>query len=235
MKITTIKTKIFKPNQHLSPFIFSNIKSFKESDILVITSKIVALSEGRVIYYWNKKIKEEIIKKESTYAVKTKHTWLTIKDNQVMAGAGIDESNANGALILLPKDSFKSAQKIRNLVIQKFKLKNFGVIITDSRLMPLRSGVVGVSLGYAGFKGLRDYRGKKDMFDRKLVMTQTDVADALATASVLCMGEGSECQPLSVITNAPVSFINKINKKELLIDIKDDIYTPLFTNFLKDN
>ena len=94
--------------------------------------------------------------------------------------------------------------------------------------MPLRAGVVGVALGYAGFKGLRDYRGKKDISGRKLKFTQTDVADSLATAAVLAMGEGSERQPLAVITNAPVVFTDRVNKKELLIPLKDDMYAPLF-------
>jgi coenzyme F420-0:L-glutamate ligase/coenzyme F420-1:gamma-L-glutamate ligase len=94
--------------------------------------------------------------------------------------------------------------------------------------MPLRAGVVGVALGYAGFKGLRDYRGKKDVFGRKLKITQTDVADSLATAAILAMGEGNERQPLAIVTHAPVEFTDRVNRKELLIPFKDDMYRPLF-------
>ncbi len=234
MHIQTIKTDIFNLSQDLVLFISKNIKTLKEGDIVVITSKIVALSEGRVVKEWNEKMKENVIKQESEYALKTKYVWLTIKDGTVMANAGIDESNAKDqVLILLPKDSFKSASQIRTILKKKYKIKNLGVIITDSRLMPLRAGVVGVALGYAGFKGLRDYRGKFDMFKRKLKMTQTDVADSLATSAVLCMGEGNECQPLAVIHDAPVVFTDKISKKELLIDPKEDLYAPLFQRFGK--
>ena len=66
---------------------------------MVVTSKIVALSEGRTTTYKNEKERAELIKKESSFALKTKYTWLTIKDGMVMASAGIDESNADGKVI----------------------------------------------------------------------------------------------------------------------------------------
>jgi F420-0:gamma-glutamyl ligase len=97
----------------------------------------------------------------------------------------------------------------------------------------LRAGVVGVALGYAGFHGVRNYIGKKDIFGRVLKMSKTDVADSLATAAVFCMGEGKEQQPLALIINAPVVFTNKINKRELLIDPREDIYQPLFEKIKK--
>jgi F420-0:gamma-glutamyl ligase len=176
----------------------------------------------------NEKQKTKLIKQESDFAIKTKLVWLTIKDGMVMSSAGIDESNAKGKLILLPKDSFQSADLIRNKLKKIFKLRKFGVLITDSRIFPLRAGVVGVALGYAGFKGIRDYRGGNDIFGRVLKMSQTDVADSLATAAVLCMGEGREQQPLALIDNAPVVFAEKINKNELKINPKEDLYLPLF-------
>jgi coenzyme F420-0:L-glutamate ligase len=234
MQIQSIKTKVFNEGEDLTSFILKYIKKLPEKSVLVITSKIVALSEGRVVLYKNEKQKGELIKQESSFALKTKLTWLTIKDGMVMASAGIDESNAKGKLILLPKDSFKSADKIRKELKKKFKVKHLGVLITDSRIFPLRAGIVGVSLGYAGFKGVRNYIGKKDIFKRVLKMSRTDIADSLATSAVLCMGEGNEQQPLALITNAPVEFIEKVNKKELLIDPKEDLYLPLFESILQE-
>jgi len=228
MQIKTIKTRIFRENENLLRFIFQYVKKLPEKSILVVTSKIVALSENRVISFKSQKEKIKLIKRESDLAVKTKHAWLTLKDGMIMASAGIDESNANGKLILFPRDSFASAQKLRHTLTKHFKIKNLGIIITDSRLLPLRAGIVGVSVGYAGFRGIRNYIGKKDIFGRILKMSRTDVADSLATSAVLCMGEGNEQQPLVLITNAPVEFIKKINKKELFIDPKEDIYKPFF-------
>lgn len=229
MQITPIKTRIFHENEDLIKFILQRVKKIRENSVLVVTSKIVALSEGRTVKYKSQKQKIGIIKQESEFALKTKYTWLTIKDGMVMANAGIDESNALGKLILLPKDSFKSADLVRKKLKKIFKIKNLGVLITDSRLFPLRAGIVGVALGYAGFEGIKNYIGRKDIFGRVLKMSKTDVADSLATAAVLSMGEGKEQQPLALITNAPIIFTNKkVNRKELIIDLEKDIYAPLF-------
>ena len=145
-----------------------------------------------------------------------------------MAAAGIDESNAQGKLVLLPKDSFVAAAKLHKVLLKKYKIKNLGILITDSRVLPLRAGVVGVALGYAGFKGIKDYRGQADIFGRVLKMTKVDIADSLATAAVLLMGEGNEQKPLAIIEDMPVEFLNKVNRKELIISLEDDLYAPLF-------
>lgn len=233
MKIKAIKTKIFKEGDDIIKFVISEIPKVKNGDIVVISSKIVALSEGRTAIYTDEKSLEKIIKSESQFAIKTKLVWLTIKDNMVLAGAGIDKSNANGKIILLPKDSYESAIKIRKSLLKYFKIKKLGVIISDSRTLPFRAGVVGVAVGYAGFKGLRSYIGKKDLFGRKLEYSRTDVVDSLTTAAVLIMGEGDERQPLALIQDAPVIFTNTINKKELYIDPKEDMYLPLFEKIKK--
>lgn len=234
MQIQTIKTSVFYENADLFQFIKKNIKTLPEKSVVAITSKIVALSEGRVVEYKSNVQKIKIIKSESDFALKTKYVWLTIKDGMVMANAGLDESNAKRGAVLLPRDSFNSAELIRNYLKKEFNVKQVGVLITDSRIFPLRSGIVGVALGYAGFEGVRNYVGKKDMFGKILKMSRTDIADSLATSAVLCMGEGSEQQPLAVITNAPIKFIEKINRGELQIDVKDDLYMPLFKKIKND-
>lgn len=233
MEIKAIKTRVFKENEDLIKFILKYVKKLPEKSVLVVTSKIVSLAEGRVVSACSEKEKEELIKKESQFALKTELTWLTIKDRMVMSSAGIDESNADGKVILLPKDVFRSAEYIRKELKKRFKVKKLGVLITDSRIFPLRAGIVGVALGYAGFKGIRDYRKTKDIFGRLLKMSRTDVADSLATAAVMCMGEGKEQQPIALVKNAPVEFIEKINKKELIMDPKEDLYLPFFRSILK--
>ena len=233
MIIQPIKTRIFKKGENLLDFIIFSTPKILDGDILIITSKIVALSENRTVSYTDEKSIEKIIRKESQFAMKTKYVWLTIKDNMVLPSAGIDKSNANGKIILLPKNSFESAKKIRKFLLKYFKIKNLGVIITDSRTLPLRAGVVGVAVGYAGFKGVRNYIGSRDLFNRILKFSRTDVADSLATSAVLLMGEGNECQPLAIIKKAPVVFTNKLNTKELYIDPKEDMYQPLFEKIRK--
>lgn len=228
MKVRAIKTRLFIPNEKLLPFLDTYFKKVAEKDVLVITSKIVALAEGRIVEQWNEKIKKEIIRSESEIMIPAKYICLTVKDKMVMASAGIDESNAAGCLILLPKDSWRIAEMVRGYFMKKFKLKKLGVVITDSRNAPFRVGVTGVAIGYSGFKGLKDYRKSLDIFGRPFHFSRVDVADSLATAAVLGMGEGNERRPLAIISGADLEFINKVNRQELRIDITDDMYGPLF-------
>jgi dihydrofolate synthase / folylpolyglutamate synthase len=66
-----------------------------------------------------------------------------------MANAEIDESNGDGKFILLPRDSYESAYTLWEILREKYKLKDLGIIITDSRTIPFRNGTTGVSLGHA--------------------------------------------------------------------------------------
>ena len=179
------------------------------------------------------KTKEKLIRQESELAIPTKYVWLTVKDGTVMASAGIDESNAKGKLILLPRDSFKSARFLRKTLRRKYHVRHLGILVTDSRTVPLRAGVTGVALGYAGFRGVKDYRGTPDIFGRKFKFSRTNVADSLAAAAVLVMGEGREQQPLALIEKTSVEFCDKINRGELRINIQDDMYRPLFAKLPK--
>lgn len=233
MIIQPIKTHIFHEGEDLFAFIANYFKKVPEQSVIVITSKIVALSEKRTAVIKNSQTKKKLIRQESELAIPAKYAWLTIKDGLVMASAGIDESNGNGKLILLPKDSFKTARFLRHKLREKYGVKQLGILITDSRTMPLRAGITGVALGYAGFRGIKDYRGQPDIFGRKFHFSRVDIADSLASAAVLVMGEGKEQQPLAIIKNTPVEFCDKIYRRELQIDIKDDMYRPLLLKLLK--
>ena len=230
MQVKAIKTRIFRENEDLLLFILKYIKTIRENSILVITSKIVALSEGRVLDHKDEKQKIRLIQKESQFSLKDKNNLFAVKDGMIMAFAGIDESNGDGKMILLPKNSFFSAERLRKNLMQKFNLKNLGVLVADSGFMPLRSGALGLAVGYAGFQGVKNYIGAKDIFGRVLKMSKTNVADSLATSAVLCMGEGNEQRPLAIITRAPIVFTEKIKRQELIINSKKDIYAPLFAN-----
>ena len=102
------------------------------------------------------------------------------------------------------------------------------MVITDSRSLPLRLGITGLALGYAGFQGLKDYRGTLDIFYRPFKFSRVNIADSLATAAILCMGEGSERQPLALIKDAPVKFVDQVSADELKVDLKDDRYRALY-------
>ena len=231
MRVSPVKTRIFRESEDLVAFIKQHVSKLKNGSILAVTSKIVALAEGRTA---NIKDLKRVVRQESEWAMKAKYVWLTEKDGLLVANAGVDASNAHGKLVLLPEDSFLSAAELKRSLMERYDISyHFGILITDSRVMPLRAGVTAVALGYAGFRGLRDYRGKKDIFGRTLKFTQTNVADSLATAAALAMGEGRERQPLCVITGAPAEFTDGFDRlttsrNELRIPFKDDMYAPLF-------
>ena len=243
MIITAIKTRAFiPPKDDLFQVLSESITSLKENSIVAITSKVVAIGEGNCIKIEEIE-KDELIKKEADKylpreLVPGALVMYTLKNNILVASAGIDESNGDGYYILWPKDPNKSAKEICLFFFDKFKIQNLGVIITDSRLVPLRQGVVGISIGYFGFKPIKDYRGKKDIFGREFKMETSNIPDSLASAAVLEMGEGSEMQPVAVISDiSNIEFLDKQYQPEdpgdsFDIDPEIDVFSP-FLNSVK--
>lgn len=199
-------------------------------------SLIVAICEGRVIKR-DGTDKKRLIEKEADLILKNpkKSRYgivITIKNNLLIPTAGIDESNGNGYYILWPENPQKTANKIRLHLKRKFRLKNLGVIITDSKTTPLRLGTSGVCIAYSGFSPLNNYIGQKDIFNRSLRVTKANIYDALASSAVLVMGEGNEQTPIAVIEDASFLKFKKGNPtlkeiRSLRIDLKDDLYSPL--------
>lgn len=236
MKTFAIKTHKIRPfRQNLFEILDKYLKTLKERSIVVITSKIVSICQGRVIKI-EKADKKELIKKEAEYflpAEENKYNiTLTIKGNLLVPTAGIDESNGAGYFILWPKNPQKTANEARKYLRRRFSIKKIGVIITDSKTTPLRWGTTGAAIAHSGFAALNNYIGKPDIFGRKLKVTKANVLDALAASAVLVMGEGNEQTPLAVIEDIPFGKFQDRNpsKKELQdfhINMEDDLYGPL--------
>jgi len=237
MIVKAIKTRPLIPPQDdlLSVIRKSFLKyKLKEKSIIVITSKVVSIWKGRCVKIGDIK-KDDLIKKEADFYIDRKKVspdydvMLTIKNNILIPTSGIDESNANGYYILWPKKPFECAKEIYDFIKKEFKLKNFGIIISDSHTTPLRTGIMGIGIAYYGFYPLRDYRNKKDIFARKLKMSQTNIVDSLSAAAVYAMGEGAEQTPIAIIEDiSDIKFTEKNFKKDLLgISVDEDIYSPL--------
>lgn len=238
MKIRTIKTAKIKPfsTNKIETILDKYLLNVEEKSILAVTSKIVSLTEGRIV-----KIKQadrqKLIIEESNYYLSPHgndfHVILSIKDQLLVPKAGIDVSNSDGHFVLWPKDRQASANKIRQYLQKRFKLRHIGVIICDSRVNPLRWGTTGMCIAHSGFRALNDYRDKQDIFGHKnLRLTKANVADGLAAAATLAIGEGDEQTPLAVIED--VSFVRFQDKnptkkelKDLRISLKDDLYAPI--------
>ena len=227
MEITPIKTKLFKQGDDLNKFLFDSLPPLKNGDIICLSSKVAGLAEGRV---FSKKDKFKLVKKESSYIKKTALCYFTVRQGLICANAGIDESNAFDKIILLPKNPYKTADILRRTLIKHYKVKDLGVILTDSFILPLRSGVINIAVAYSGFYGVENLINKKDLCHRPLKMTLVNKADALATAAGFCMGESNNQTPLCLIRGAGVKFTAISRAKEMHYPFKKDFYYP----FLKD-
>ncbi|MCC7357810.1 coenzyme F420-0:L-glutamate ligase [Candidatus Uhrbacteria bacterium] len=206
MQILAVSTKLFHEGDNLLSFLIAFLPQLQEKDIVVVTSKIIALSESRTRENPTLEIKKHIARTESEESVETPWCTLTRKGNDWSANAGIDESNAQGKLILLPKNPKQTTIELQQQLKNHYRIKELGIIMCDTRLVPLRTGTLGIALAWSGIEPLTDYRGTKDLYGRELKMTQANIVHALATSAVLCMGEGAEQKPLALIQQAPVVF-----------------------------
>lgn len=226
MQLTAIKTEVFEEGNDLAAFIERFIPQVAEKTVLAVSSKVIALWKKNTVAYKNAAQKQQLILQHSQAALKTPLAWLTVKDGMIMTNAGIDQSNVAGKLVLLP-DCYACAEELRIALKVRWGVEELGVIVTDSMILPLRAGVIAAAVGYAGFEGVKDLRGQPDIFGQPLQTTLVDVADSLATAAALVMGEANEQCPLCIIEQAPVVFTEKTDRDELKYPLENDLYAPL--------
>lgn len=239
MIVTAYKTHKIKPGDVLHDILDQYLPELKENSVVAIASKIVGICEGRVVPKEQGVEKDTLAEQEADYYLPREHNqydfMITINKGIMVASAGIDESNSGDYFALWPENPQQSANEIRAYLTKKHNLTNLGVIITDSKLTPLRWGVTGVAISHSGFQALNSYIGKPDIFGRLMHAEKANIADSLATAAVAEMGEGDEQQPLAVITDAKfVTFQPRNPTQEevegLTISLQDDVYSSLLTS-----
>jgi len=238
MKARALKTHRVTVGESLLSLVDEFVPPLLEKSILVITSKIVSLCEGRVIPK-SQASKVDLIQEEADAILETEHPiqdfYLTIKNHLLIPSAGIDESNGEDVYILYPKEVQSTCEVVWSHLRRTRGLKEVGVIITDSHTTPLRRGVTGIALGFCGFKPLYSYIGKPDLYGHPLRVTQMNLLDALATTGVFVMGEGDEQTPFALIEEAPkMVFLNHPPTEEeensVVISPEEDLYGALFQN-----
>lgn len=239
MKVTTYKTKKIVPGDKLFVILDEYLPKLKEKDVIVITSKIIAICQGRVVKNDGKITKHDLMIKEADYYLPEEYVnygvYMTIKNDIIIASAGIDESNGGGYFILWPEKTQQTTNEIWEYLRAKHKIKNLGVIITDSKIIPIRRGTSGIGISWCGFTPLHNYIGKPDIFGHNLMVTKSNIVDGLAAAAVVNMGEGVEQTPLAVISDfANIKFIQRVPSKEeideMTIAIEDDLYGKILTS-----
>lgn len=191
----------------------------EDGDIVIVAQKVVSKAEGRFVWLKDvipsdeaKRLAEkvgrdprlvEVILNESTEIVKAERGYLITRTKHgiVCANAGVDHSNVLGrddVVLLLPKDPDTSAERIRSR-LKELTGKVVGVLITDTYGRPLREGQINMAIGIAGVKPFKDYRGTIDSMGYLLRVKNIAVADELASAAELIMGQARERIPVAIV------------------------------------
>jgi len=202
--------------------------SLVDGDILVLAQKIVSKSEGRLVQLSQvsptpravelaaQTEKDprlvELILRESREVLRTRPGTIIVEHRLgfVCANAGIDHSNVGDShlelpeecMLLLPENPDTSAQRLRQCLGEATGAR-IGVLIIDSHGRAWRLGTVGLAIGLAGLPGLADLRGQPDLFGYRLRITEVGVADELAAAASLVMGQADEGTPAIHVRGFP--------------------------------
>ncbi|MGP3790581.1 coenzyme F420-0:L-glutamate ligase [Pseudomonas sp. B392_1p] len=190
-----------------------------DSDVLVVAQKVVSKAENRYAHLGNIEPSaaalelaersrtdprlSELILRESREVLRQRPGVIIVEHQlgYVHANAGIDRSNIvsdddqDPRVLLLPADPDASARRLRDSLRERCAVE-LAIIINDSAGRAWRNGVIGFAIGCAGIEPLRDMIGQPDMFGRGLERTQIAVADELAAAGSLLMGQASEATPV---------------------------------------
>ncbi len=215
------KIPLIKEGDNLAEIIVQaasvNDIKIREEDVLVIAETAVAKSEGKLIELKSMKPSKkalelsdktgkkaelvEAIISESNEIIKVGPDFIIseTKHGFICANAGIDESNVTPGLVTpIPSDPDKSAADIRNKIEDKTG-NNVAVVISDTQGRAFREGAVGVAIGISGMDALWDRQGEKDLYGRELQTTSIAVADELASAASIVMGQADEGIPVVII------------------------------------
>ena len=216
----------------------------EDGDIIVVSQKIVSKAEGRIVRLSNatpsveaEELAEEtgrdprlleFVLRETNHVVKASREVVIVEDKRglVCINAGIDKSNVKGKdrYSLLPENPDESARKIRNEIMALTR-KKVAVIICDTYSRPFRKGQVEFAIGIAGLKPFKDYRGQMDLFGNLLKVKNVAIADEIACAAELVMGQGREAIPVAIVKNVERAELNeKSTVKDLFISSQEDLF-----------
>lgn len=222
--------------------------SIKEGDVLVISSKFLSNSQGRILDIEKSKVCQkaskiakkfdsnakfmEIVYRESDNILGGVAGFVMSTTNGILApNAGIDKSNSKGTkVVLYPEEPYKFAEDVKRKIFLELNL-HVGVIIVDSRLMPARIGTTGVAIACAGIEPTKDLRGEKDLDGNPLKVTFQATADNLASIANHKMGEGDDLHPIAIVRDSNCELTDRrIIPEEMIIPYEQCVYIRSFSN-----
>ncbi len=234
MNIYGIQTEVIHLGDDLAEvFLGSLANPIAEKSIIIVTSKVIAVAQGRVRSFASDAEFSELVHLEADEVLgKAEHynIWLTRKNGLLMPNAGIDKSNSQlGTAILLPENCQQFADEFRAQLQQKSSVQELGVIVADSTVVSFRLGIVGRAVAWSGFVGVSDERGKADLFGNRLTVSRIAVADNLASVAQNFFGQAAEQTPFVVCENTPVTYTDEQQDSRVAqIAPEDDLYASLW-------
>jgi len=215
----------------------------EDGDVLVITHVIASRSEGNTVNLDTVVPSEfaqtvakqvgkepalvEVVLRESKSIVRMGdgHLITETKHGFVCANSGVDQSNVPGERIVapLPKNPDRTARKIRQKIL-KLTGKEVAVIVSDTHGRPLREGEINIAVGVAGINPIRDRRGETDLFGYQLRVKQTAIADELASAAELVIGQAKEGIPVAIIRGYHYPKADKSSARILVRKRRKDLF-----------
>ena len=207
--------------------LFAQGTALEHHDLVIVTSKVVSKSEGRVVYFDGSEAqKVQLIESESVRILRRRGP-LRITETRhgfINANAGIDLSNTNdGTAVLLPVDPDRSARRFRAEVRRRADI-DVAVIVTDTFGRVWRQGVTDVAIGSAGVTPVLDLRGTSDATGRVLEVTEVAIADEIASAANLVLGK-AEGTPFALLRGLDESYFGDGSVKESLVrSANDDMF-----------
>ena len=238
---------IIKEGDNLALLIYQTAEKqgtpIQNGDVIVVTHVIVSRAEGNIVDLETVTPSEfaktvakttgkdprlvELILRESRSIIRMRNKKIITETKQglVCANSGIDQSNVPGNTVvaLLPKDSDLSAQRIRQK-IHELTTKDVAVIVSDTHGRPLRQGEINIALGTSGFEPLRDRRGEKDLFGYTIRIKRTAIADELASAAELVIGQTNEGIPVAIIRGYPYPKSEIVSATKLTRPAEEDLF-----------
>jgi coenzyme F420-0:L-glutamate ligase / coenzyme F420-1:gamma-L-glutamate ligase len=237
------------PGMALAPLITAALERHSytpcDGDVLLVCQKVVSKSENRFVDLASVQVSAraqelatlcgkdprlvELVLQESTEVVRCAPRVLIVRHRlgYVMANAGVDQSNipdSQSRVLLLPVDPDGSAAALREALSRSLRASP-AVVITDTFGRPWRQGVCGAAIGAAGIVALLDRRGEKDRFGRELQVTQVAIADGIAAAATLLMGEGAEGHPVVLARGLPRAWRHdSARASDLLRPLAEDLF-----------
>jgi len=216
------------PKDDLLSKIKSSTLSLQEGDVVAISSKVVSIWQGRCVLK-SEVNKDDLTRKESEMYLERSETprnavMHTITNGILIPSAGIDPFG--DYYVLWPEKPMETATTLLDWFKETYSITNLYVVITDSRSHPLRQGVTGFALAWAGFEPLHDGRNRTDLLGSASGGSQVNLPDSIASAAVLAMGEANEQTPLVRLRDVPYVKDSKKNSEPFEISMEKDIFAP---------